>query len=92
MSIPNILTPNLGESRERYHLTILIFKAKSEERLQNPDIENINEIGSTLHECASLSSFSWTGVPDQAECWSQVTSLSLLCQLSSIYLLNLLST
>jgi hypothetical protein len=45
-------------------------QAKSEERLQNPDLEQVNGVGS-LQESASLSSFSWTGVPDEAECWSQ---------------------
>ncbi|XP_023347591.1 phosphatidylinositol 4-kinase beta [Eurytemora carolleeae] len=64
-----ISTENLATSQVPKKIVKNLRQAKSEERLENPDLDNIN--GSSLHECASLSSFSWTGVPDEAECWSQ---------------------
>jgi hypothetical protein len=60
----------------------LMVQVKSEEQLQDPEMGSsggLPSASSLMLETGSLySSFSWTGVPDEADCWSQVQNL-LLC-------------
>jgi len=54
----------------------LMVQVKSEEQLQDPEMGSsggLPSASSLMLETGSLySSFSWTGVPDEADCWSQV--------------------
>jgi hypothetical protein len=75
-----ILTPVLISIEEEVVINILplMVQVKSEEQLQDPEMGSsggLPSASSLMLETGSLySSFSWTGVPDEADCWSQVTA------------------
>ncbi len=79
-----ILTPVLISIEEVVVINILplMVQVKSEEQLQDPEMGSsggLPSASSLMLETGSLySSFSWTGVPDEADCWSQVPDVTFI--------------
>jgi len=65
-----VSTSDLATSPLPRKIVNTLRQVKSEEQLPDPEVDR-GLIVSAAQETGSLSSFSWTGVPDEAECWSQ---------------------